>query len=166
MFADHVETNMLYLHKGTGCHMTASSPHPIYIAHSKDALQLVYACSMVTLSGQIPGNYKLKYQLAEHTDEELQAARRIHMAANSSRTPGSGLIPQQQIYRVMPPYQTLANPDHATEPTRYSHMHLNGLPASQSAAASPLGFLNNKLMAFGQSGTLNGRNREEIRAER
>ncbi|KAL3148454.1 hypothetical protein ABBQ38_013902 [Trebouxia sp. C0009 RCD-2024] len=93
--------------------------------------------------------------------QKKKAAKKVFMAANGSNSPGSGLTTQQKLCQMVPPFQTLAHPDHATEPTRYSHLHLNGLPASQSAAASPLGFLNNKLMAFGQSETLNGRNRDK-----
>ncbi|KAL3148453.1 hypothetical protein ABBQ38_013901 [Trebouxia sp. C0009 RCD-2024] len=93
---------------GAGCHtitkkeLNAMLQHPLRtppIRYTPSGLRLFYACSTVTLSGQIPEKCKLKYQLAKHTEQELQA--------------GEG----------------------------------------------PLGFLNNKLMAFGQSETLNGRDR-------
>ncbi|KAL3140049.1 hypothetical protein ABBQ38_004329 [Trebouxia sp. C0009 RCD-2024] len=120
-----------------------------------------YACSMAIISGKIPDNHKLHYQLAGHSDEEMQAATDIFKTAYSNNSPASGLVPRQKVCKKVPPFQKLANPAAATVATRYSHLNLNGLPASQSASASPLGFVKNKLIAFSQSSTLNGRQREE-----
>ena len=157
LLTDRFETDMLYLHsEGAQCHAAAFSPHPIYLTHAKSSLQLYDACSKVTISGHNPEKYKFEYDRAGHSEQELQVAKRMFMAANSSNTPGSGLVPQQKVFRKIPPFQAVAHADHATEPTTYSYMHLDGLPASQSAAASPLGLIHHKLIAFGQSETLNG----------
>ena len=116
---------------------------------------------MVTAAGKIPDNWKLSYSLAGHTDQELHAAQQGVATMYSTGQQGSGLVSGQTIYRKIPPFQSLANPAAAISATKYSHLHLNGLPASQSAAASPLGFISNKLIAFGQAAILNNRHRGE-----
>lgn len=70
--------------------------HPLRtppIRYTPSGLRLFYACSTVTLSGQIPEKCKLKYQLAKHTEQELQAGEGVH----SSNSSGSGLIPQHKL---------------------------------------------------------------------
>ena len=116
---------------------------------------------MVTAAGKIPDNWKLSYSLAGHTDQELHAAQQGVATMYSIDQPGSGLVPSQTVYRKIPPFQSLADPAAAISATKYSHLHLNGLPASQSAAASPLGFISNKLIAFGQAEILKSRHRGE-----
>ena len=119
----------------------------------------LYVRRMVTAAGKIPDNWKLSYLLAGHTDQELHAAQQGVATMYSTDQPGSGLVPGHTVYRKIPPFQSLADPAAAISATKYSHLHLNGLPASQSAAASPLGFISNKLIAFGQAEVLNSRHR-------
>ena len=98
----------------------------------------LYARRMVTAAGKIPDNWKLSYSLAGHTDQELHAAQQGAATMYSIGQPGSGLVSGQTIYRKIPPFQSLANPAAAISAawwSKYSHLHLNGLPASQSAAA-------------------------------
>ena len=87
----------------------------------------LFACSMPTISGQIPDNYKLRYGIAEHTDQQLRAAQHTVTAINSSSSPASGLIRDQKVSRQVPPFQTLANPASAINQVEYAE---SGRPAS------------------------------------
>ncbi|KAL3143773.1 hypothetical protein ABBQ32_003602 [Trebouxia sp. C0010 RCD-2024] len=56
-----------------------------------------YVCCMTTTSGKIPHNHELRYQLASHSDKEMQAASDIFRTACSSNSPG--LIPYQSVQK-------------------------------------------------------------------
>ena len=72
-----------------------------------------------------------------------------------------GCRPVPGIFRKQPPYKALSMPLTDTLSSNYSHLNINGLPASQSAAAGPLGIFAKKLMMFGQSEKRNGKQRAE-----
>lgn len=143
--------------EGADCLAAPSVQHPTRLSKLTQCFSLFHACSMARTSGKIPDNHKLSYLLERHTDQELRDAEHVFQASNKNNAAASGLILRQKVCKAVPPFQKLGNPSGATH-TTYSHLHLNGLPASQSALASPLGFVKNKLMAFG---TLNGRHRDE-----
>ena len=109
--------------------------------------------------GQINDRLKLQHSLAKHSDKDMSVAEQAAQMLFSSSLSASRLSPGMRVNKRMPPYQQLANLEAAIAATKCTSHNINGLPASQSAIAAPLGTVQNKLMTFGQFSTLTGRQR-------
>ena len=101
--------------------------------------------------GQINDRLKLQHSLAKHSDKDMsvaeQAAQMLFSGSLSASRLSSGCHPTSSWLEA------------AIAATKCSSLNINGLPASQSAIAAPLGTVQNKLMTFGQFSTLTGRQR-------
>ena len=97
------------------------------------------------ISGSIPDKHKLIFDLSKHSAEELHEAAGTFTSMQIRADPLS-----QMVFQHRPQFQSLADPDLFTQPNNYHHLHLTGIPASQSCQASAAGFINSLLHISGQ----------------
>lgn len=108
------------------------------------------------LSGSIPLQHRIIYDLSKHDDSTLHLAAQSLIARDAKQAAGAVLA---EVFRHKPQFQTLANLEFALKPANYQHLNLTGLPASQSCQASPAGYINSKLQISGQATQTDSRER-------
>ena len=108
------------------------------------------------LSGSIPLQHRIVYELSKHDESTLHLAAESLVAVDARQAAGAVLA---EVFRHKPQFQTLADLEFAFKPSNYQHLNLTGLPASQSCQASPAGYINSKLQMSGQATQTDSRQR-------